>query len=331
MEFDFCWVHRPGRQNQVADALSRKAVETYVAALTSVQSDFLDRVRAQITVDATYLQLREKVKEGLVRKYWLDDGLLYAKGGRLFVPASGSLRNELIRETHDPEWAGHPGVERMMALLSREYYWPKMEEDIELFVRTCLACQLDKTERRKQPGLLQPLPIPDRAWDSVSMDFITGFPEVKGMRSILVVVDRFPKYAVFIAAPHACTAHVAAELFVNNVVKVFGLPKDVVCDRDARFTGRFWTYLFKLLGTELKFSTANHPQTDGQTERVNALLEDYLRHYVTASQRNWLSLLDVAQFSYNIHKSSATGLSPAEFVWEAALHACGGGKEQVPG
>lgn len=313
-EFDFNWLHRPGSQNQVADALSRKEVKTFVASLTTVQSDFLDRVKNQALADKTYEQLRQRVKEGLVRKYFIEGDLLYARGSRLYVPAGGGLRRELLRETHDPQWAGHPGVERMVALLSRTYFWPRMEDDIEMYVRTCRTCQIDKTERKKQAGLLQPLPIPERQWESVSMDFISGFPTVDGLRSVLVVVDRFSKFAVFVGAPHACTAEAAAELFFKHVVKLFGVPKDIVSDRDARFTGKFWTFLFKLMGSDLKFSTANHPQTDGQTERINALLEEYLRHYVTASQRNWVSLLDTAQFCYNIHKSSSTGLSPAELV-----------------
>ena len=149
-------------------------------------------------------------------------------------------------------------------------------------------------------GLLQPLPIPERPWVSVSMDFIVGFPKVDGMNTIMVVVDRFTKYAVFVAAPTVCTAEVAAELFYRNVVKYFGVPSNIISDRDVRFTGRFWTTLFNMMGTRLKFSTANHPQTDGQTERINALLEEYLRHYVTAMQRNWLELLDSAQFCYNL-------------------------------
>ncbi|KAL0388133.1 UNVERIFIED_CONTAM: Transposon Ty3-G Gag-Pol polyprotein [Sesamum radiatum] len=136
-----------------------------------------------------------------------------------------------------------------------------MEEDVEAYVRTCLVCQLDKVERKKEAGLLQPLPIPEVPWQSVSMDFITGFPKT-------LLVTGMP-----------------------------GLPEG------------FGQRLFNMMGTELKFSTANHPQTDGQTERVNALVEDYLRHYVSASQRNWVDLLDVAQFSYNLHKSSATGMS----------------------
>lgn len=141
----------------------------------------------------------------------------------------------------------------MFALLARSYYWPKMENDIEMYVKTCLVCQQDKSEKRKAAGLLQPLPIPEKPWVSISVDFISGFPEVK------------------------------SEQFHKFVVKYFGLPEDTVSDRDARFTGRFWTELFNLLGSTLKFSIANHPQADGQMERINALLEEFFRHYVTTS------------------------------------------------
>ncbi|RVW24456.1 Transposon Tf2-11 polyprotein [Vitis vinifera] len=173
---------------------------------------------------------------------------------------------------------------------------------------------MDKTERKKVVGLLQPLPIPERPWESISMDFITGFPKVHDFKSIFVVVDRFSKYVVFIPAPDACPVEEAAKLFFNNVVKHFRLPRNIVTDRDARFTSRFWVELFKLLGSELKFSTTNHSQTDGQTKRINALLEEYLRHYVTAIQKNWVDLLDIAQLYYNLQKSSATGMSPFELA-----------------
>ena len=118
------------------------------------------------------------------------------------------------------------------------------------------------------------------------MNFITGFPKVRDFKSIFVVVDRFSKYVVFIPTPDACPVEKAAKLFFSNVVKHFGLPRNIVIDRDARFTSRFWVELFKLFGSELKFSTTNHSQTDGQTERINALLEKYLRHYVIATQKN---------------------------------------------
>jgi hypothetical protein len=313
-EYDFVWEHKPGRHNQVADALSRKQVDEVIAALSRIETDFLARIRELSKHDPAYMKLAVLVKEGTIRRYWLEDGLLYAKGHRLYVPA-GPIRRELLKESHDSRWAGHPGRERMLALLSRSYYWPKMKEEVELYAKTCLVCQQDKAEQRKDAGLLQPLPVPERPWASVSMDFIGGFPKVEGMGAVMVVVDRLSKYAVFIAVPSNCPAEMAARLFFTHVVKIFGLPEDIVSDRDPRFTGRFWTALFNMLGSELKFSTGYHPQTDGQTERVNALLEDYLRHYASTSQKNWLELLDVAQFAYNMHKSSATGMSPSELVF----------------
>ena len=163
-------------------------------------------------------------------------------------------------------------------------------------------------------GLLEPLPVPERPWESVTMDFIVGLPKADGFGSIMVVVDRFSKYATFIPATKECPVEEAARLFLKNVVKYWGISQSIISDRDGRFTGRFWTELFKLLGSDLRFSTSLHPQTDGQTERVNALLETYLRHYVSASQRDWPKLLDVAQFSYNLHRSEATNQSPFELM-----------------
>lgn len=262
-EYDFVWIHRPRRQNQVADALSRKTVEAYVAALTTVVTDFLDKIQQQAETDTSYCQLREKIMQGLVWRYWVEEDLIYARGGKLYVPSGEDLRRILSRDTHDSQWAGHPGVERRMALLERSYFWPKMEDDVRLYVKACLVCQLDKTEKRKSVVLLQPLSNSKRLWQSISMDFISGMAKSKGQKSILVVVDRFSKYAIFMPAPHACPADKAAELFFKHVVKYFSVPKDIISDRDAQFTERFWTVLFNLMGTELKFSTANHPQTDG--------------------------------------------------------------------
>ena len=151
-------------------------------------------------LDSTYVNLKQDVQDDVVWRYWIEDDLLYAKGDRLYVPSGGGLRRELLRETHDPQWAGHLGIERMSALLSKSYFWPKMSDDVESNVQTCHVCQVDKIERKVEAGLLQPLPVPEKPGQSISMDFIVGFLEVNGMRSILVVVDRFSKYAVFIPA-----------------------------------------------------------------------------------------------------------------------------------
>ena len=116
------------------------------------------------------------------------------------------------------------------------------------------------------------------------MDFISALPKSEGCGSVMVVVDRFSKYGTFIAAPRDCTAEEAAKLFFKGVVKYWGLPRSIISDRDPRFTGKFWRELFKLMGSSLHFSTSFHPQSDGQTERVNALLELYLRHFVSSNQ-----------------------------------------------
>ncbi|KZV19760.1 hypothetical protein F511_06291 [Dorcoceras hygrometricum] len=196
-------------------------VHDYVAALTLVETDFFGRVQEVAEQDITYLKLLDQVKAGEIRKYWIEDGILYAKGGRSFIP-SGALRNDLLKDTHDSQWAGHTVVNRMMDLLSRKFYWPNMDQDVEKYVKTCLVCHLDKSELTKEAGLLQPLSIPERPWKSISMDFILGFPNVGGMASILIVVDMFSKYADLIVAPKVFTAEHVAELFLKDVIKYLG-------------------------------------------------------------------------------------------------------------
>ncbi|KAJ4717218.1 Retrotransposon protein, putative, Ty3-gypsy subclass [Melia azedarach] len=312
-EFDYDLRYKPGKANVVADALSRKATLA-VVNLSMPEGTLVGRIKEGLTQDPLAKSIVALVNEGKTRRFWLDDGLLYSKGRRIYVPKWGGLRKELIKECHDSKWAGHLGAKRTNALLENLYYWSKMREDVEAYVRTCLVCQQDKIEQRASGGLLEPLPIPERPWESVSMDFITSLPKSEGYGSIIVVVDRFSKYAVFMAALADCTAEEAAKLFLKHVVKLWGVPNNIVSDRDPRFTGKFWSELFKMLGTDLNFSTSFHPQSDEQTERVNALLELYLRHYVSANQKDWAKLLDVAQFSYNLQRSEATNKSPFEIV-----------------
>ena len=165
----------------------------------------------------------------------------------------------MTMECHDTKWTGHRGQRRTRALLESAYYWPQIRDEVEAYVRTCLVCQQDKVEQRQPRGLLEPLPIAERPWDSVTMDFIIGLPKSEDSGSIIVVVDRFSKYATFIAAPTDCTAETTARLFLKHIVKYRGLPKFIISDRDQRFIGKFWTELFKLMGSELHFSTSFHP------------------------------------------------------------------------
>ncbi|KAJ4971910.1 hypothetical protein NE237_005009 [Protea cynaroides] len=308
-DFDFNFEYKPGKVNCVADALSRKAE---LASLSQPNGVLIDLIKEGLEHDPMAKSLINLAQEGKTRRFWEKDGLLYAKKRRLYVPKWNNLRRNLIRECHDTKWAGHPGQRCTRALLEAAYYWPQMWDDIEAYVRTCLVCQQDKVEQQQPRGLLEPLPTPERPWESVYMDFISVLPTSEGCGSIMVVVDRFSKYATFIAAPRDCTVEEAARLFLKNIVKYWGVPRTIISDRDPRFTGKFWTELFKLLGSALHFSTSFHPQTDGQTERVNNLLEIYLRHFVSANQKDWAKLIDVAQFSYNLQNSETTNQSPFE-------------------
>ncbi|KAE8662748.1 hypothetical protein F3Y22_tig00113145pilonHSYRG00109 [Hibiscus syriacus] len=204
-----------------------------------------------------------------------------------FEYKSGKMR-ERIKEglSHDPMATSL----MELATEAEHYYWPHMGNDVEAYVKTCLVCQQDKIEQKKPAGLLQPLSIPERTWESLSMDFIVCLPVTDGVSSIMVVIDRISKYGTFIPASKVCPAEEAARLFLKHVE------------------------LFKLMGSSLNFSTSVHPQTYGQTERVNVLVETYFRHYVSATQLDWPKLLDIAQFSYNLQRSETTNQSPFEIV-----------------
>ncbi|KAK3024607.1 hypothetical protein RJ639_044512 [Escallonia herrerae] len=299
-EFNFMLEYRAGSTNSVADALSRRAE--------------LDQIKKALTRDPVAQQLLKLIESSKTRQFWQEDGLLMTKGRRVYVPRVDDLRRTLIRECHDTLWAGHAGGERTLALLQQGYYWPQMGDEVQEYMKTCLTCQQDKVERKKKAGLLQPLPVPKRPWESVSLDFITSLPKVEDLGTILVVVDRFSKYASFIATPKYCSAEDTTQLFFKYVVKYWGMPQDIVSDWDSRFTGNFWTELFKLFESQLSMSSSYHPESDGQTERFNSMLEEYLRHFVSATQKNWVKLLDVAQLCFNSRKSSSTGKSAFEIV-----------------
>ena len=156
----------------------------------------------------------------------------------------------------------------------------------------------------KPYGLLQPLPILEKPWSSISMDFIVDLPESKTFDSIFVVVDRLTKMAYFVPCNKSVTGEEAARLFLENVYKYHGLPDDIISDRGTQFTSKFWQSLFKILQVKIKLSSAYHPQTDGQTERVNQVLEQFLRCSINYHQDNWVDLLPIAEFAYNKDRKS---------------------------
>ncbi|KAL2251676.1 UNVERIFIED_CONTAM: Transposon Ty3-G Gag-Pol polyprotein [Sesamum indicum] len=179
-----------------------------------------------------------------------------------------------------------------------------MKTDVQEWVKGCETCQRAKHENNPYPGLLQPLPVPDQAWSCVSMDFIEGLPSSEGKDSILVIVDRLTKYAHFIALKHPYTATTIAKVFFDSVYKLHGLPVSIISDRDKVFTSRFWKELFTLSGVSLDMSSSYHPQTDGQTERINQCLENYLRCMCMQKPKKWAHWLTLAELWFNTNYHS---------------------------
>ena len=206
---------------------------------------------------------------------------------------------------HDSVSAGHFGIAKTVELISRNFWWPKLRQDVKEFIRSCSICCQSKIPKHKPYGLLSPLSTPSRPWIEISMDFIVELPKSKEMTTIMVVVDRLTKMAHFI--PFRClpTSSIAADSFIANIFRLHGFPKSIISDRGSQFTSEFWNRLCELLNIDHSLSTANHPQTDGQTERVNGILEQYLRCFINERQNNWVDLLPFAEFSYNntLHQS----------------------------
>ena len=247
--------------------------------------------------------------EGLIQRddlYWklLPDGTQV-----LVLPDHDSLRQEVIHECHDTPWAGHTGLHKTLKLAERTFWWPTMRAAIEKYVLTCVPCQRNKSSTQKKAGLLQPMPVPARRWDTVTMDLITGLPKSEaGRDAIVVFVDKLSKMVKLVACNEGDGALELASYFVNTVFKSHGMPRVLVSDRDPRFTSNLYKEICKLLKVKQAMSSAYHPETDGQTERVNRVVEEILRHFTGPRQDDWDQWLFAAEFAINnaCHESIQT-------------------------
>ncbi|KAL2225724.1 UNVERIFIED_CONTAM: Transposon Ty3-I Gag-Pol polyprotein [Sesamum indicum] len=284
--FPYVIKHKKGKENIVADALSRRYV------LLSI-------------MDAKILGFE------LIKDLYAND---VDFANQLCVP-NCSIRSLLLKEAHSGGLMGHFGISKTLGVLSEHFYWAKMRRDVEKFVGKCIVCHKAKSKLNPH-GLYMPLPIPSVPWEDISMDFVLGLPRSKrGRDSIFVVVDRFSKMAHFIACHKVDDASNIANLFFQEIVRLHGMPRTIVSDRDAKFLSYFWKTLWGKLGTKLLFSTACHPQTDGQTEVVNRTLSTLLRTIVKKNLRSWEECLPHVEFAYNRAIHSTTKFSPFQIVY----------------
>ncbi|KAF4569440.1 hypothetical protein EYR36_009231 [Pleurotus pulmonarius] len=346
--FDFTLQHRPGRTMGKPDALSRRsdhsdgkddnkdvvllkpsyfAVRATGVTLEGEEKDILTAIRTGVR-DAKFEDAVAKAAEELKKvqgsrktvrsaEWSQSDGLLMFRG-KIYVPDSPDLRRTIVAQHHDSKVAGHAGRWKTLELVSRSYWWPNMSRYVGSYTRHCDLCLRTKAQRHPPMGELHPLPIPDERWDRLSVDFIVELPESDGFDAVMNVVDSVSKRAHFIPTHTTVSALGSANLYLQNVWKLHGLPRSVVSDRGPQFVAEFTREVYRMLGIKLAASTAYHPQSDGQTERTNQELESYLRIFVGERQDDWARLLPMAEFAYNNRVHASTQQSP--FLLDTGRH-----------
>ena len=303
-DFSFSLRHCPGCENKVANALRRRHHTLQISQAAIIGFDRLLLIYRDCP---NFCKSWDKVTAEHL-DYQIEYGFLFFHD-RLCIP-SGSTHDFLIWELHGGRLTGHFGVTKTIQAMELLYYWPQLRRDIRRMIGRCSTYIIGKLTKQNT-GQHLPLPIPNSPWQEVSLDFVLGLPRTRcQLDAILVVVDRFSKMAHFIACSKTTDAAHMARLFFNEIVRLHGVPRSIVSDRDVRFTSTFWKALWHLMGTTLQFSIAFHPQTDGQTEVTNRSLGNLLRCLIQENAATWDELLSRAEFAYNSFSHRATGYSP---------------------
>jgi transposase InsO family protein len=268
----------------------------------------IDRVLHQNRTSPLLAEERDKALEEN-SPWMLKDGLLLYEG-RVVVPDVDDLQVRLVDEVHCQPSTAHPGKTKTELLIRARYYWPAIKAFVSRYIDNCHTCRRSHIPRDRPPGLLQPLPVPDRVWQHISMDFCEFSKDQTGCDSILVVVDRLSKKPISIPTNKTATARVLATLFLTHVYRHHGAPDTIVSDRGPQFIADFWAEFCRILGIKRKLSTAYHAQTDGQTEIVNQYIAQRLRPFVNHFQDNWSSLLPMMDFAAAALPHASIGTSP---------------------
>jgi len=306
----------PGpEEDEFADSLNREEQlydeQLAVVNQTRVTSPLTQQIRAAAAQDPVYVAALESPPPGREA----CAGILF-EGGVMVVPDVAALRTRLLAECHDTVTGGHTGRDKMLAAVKRRFTWAGLATDVERYVATCDACQRNKPSQQLAPGLLMPLPLPERPCLAWTQDAVSGLPKTKrGNDAIQVYVERLCKVKHFAATRTTDGAAELARSFVHTVVRAHGVPEEIVSDRDPRFTAHYYAELTKLLGITLKMSTSRHPQTDGQSEREVRSVITTLRAYCNAHQDDWDEHLDMLELGFNCSEQASTKQTPYQMLY----------------
>src|SRR5258706_1081805 len=216
---------------------------------------------------------------------------------RLVVPEDDNIKVRLLSEVHNQVSVAHPGQSKTLKLVHDRYYWPHLRTDVRRFVRNCQTCRRSHVPRDPPPGLLHPLPIPDRPWQHISVDFKEFPPDRSGQDMLIVFICRLSKRSISIPCTKDTDAKETARIYLDRVWRYYGPAETIVSDRGPQFGSEFWKEFNRILGTKIKLSTAAHPQTDGQTENMNQWIDQRLRPFVNYYQDNWSELMPIMDYA----------------------------------
>jgi hypothetical protein len=286
------------------------------AIVMDVESTLEEEIRKGQESDEKIKEIKTQNSLGKAPDFTKDDqGTIWVKQ-IICVPEFEHLRQLILREAHDLAYSIHPRSTKMYQDLKEKYWWYDLKRDVATHVALCDVCQRVKAEHQRPARLLQPLKVPEWKWEEIDMDFIVGLPRTRdGYDSIWVIVDRLTKVAHFIPVKTTYSRAQLAELYMSRIVCLHGVPKKIVSDRGTQFTSRFWKRLHESMDTKLNFSSAYHPQTDGQTKRTNQVLEDMLRACALKHGRGWYKSLPYAKFSYNNSYQASLKMAPFEALY----------------
>ncbi|GJS57748.1 putative reverse transcriptase domain-containing protein [Tanacetum coccineum] len=274
--------YHPGKANVVADALSRKVRDKPLRVRSLVMSTYTDLSERILKAQLEAVKQENVKAENLGRLLKPifeihSNGIRYFKN-HVWLPLLGGLRDLIMHESHKSKYSIHPGSDKMYQDMKKLYWWPNMKADIATYVSKCLTCAKVMAEHQRPSGLLQQPEIPEWKWEHITMDFVTGLPRTSsGYDSIWVIVDRLTKSAHFLPMKKIDSMEKLTRLYLKEIVYRHGVPLSIISDRDSRFASGYWRSLQNALGTNLRMSTAYHPETDGQSERTIQTLEDMLR------------------------------------------------------